>query len=169
MKIRNLERRIVIVAMACLLSLPMVSQVPLFPTPVEVRKAEGYFMVGRNLQIGSNGGYAALLAGKLGEELKEVSADTRASGEVFLELNELAGLPDEGYTMEVTPAKVVLKASSAAGLFYAKETFLQLAETAGGKSDVAGLKMLRGIPGEALCSTKAVISLVRRRSSSILT
>ena len=133
MKIRNLERRIVIVAMACLLSLPMVSQVPLFPTPVEVRKAEGYFMVGRNLQIGSNGGYAALLAGKLGEELKEVSADVRASGEVFLELNELAGLLDEGYTMEVTPAKVVLKASSAAGLFYAKETFLQLAETAGGK------------------------------------
>ena len=129
----HIERRIALVVMACLLSLPGLSQLPLFPTPAEVRMAQGHFTVGRELQVSSNGGYAGKLAGILSEELKAMDGDASSSGQVYLELDERAALPDEGYVLEVTPAKVVLKASSEAGLFYAKETFLQLAEATDGK------------------------------------
>ena len=38
--------------------LPMMAQHPLFPTPAKVQNGKGSFVIGKNLQVQGNGGYA---------------------------------------------------------------------------------------------------------------
>ena len=51
--------------------LPMMAQQPLFPTPAKVQNGKGSFVIGKNLQVQGNGGYADKLAAALPAELKE--------------------------------------------------------------------------------------------------
>lgn len=51
--------------------LPMMAQHPLFPTPAKVQNGKGSFVIGKNLQVQGNGGYADKLAAGLQTELKE--------------------------------------------------------------------------------------------------
>jgi len=45
--------------------LPMMAQHPLFPTPAKVQNGKGSFVIGKNLQVQGNGGYADKLAAGL--------------------------------------------------------------------------------------------------------
>ena len=51
--------------------LPMMAQHPLFPTPAKVQNGKGSFVIGKNLQVQGNGGYADKLAAGLQTELKD--------------------------------------------------------------------------------------------------
>lgn len=51
--------------------LPMMAQHPLFPTPAKVQNGKGSFVIGKNLQVQGNGGYADKFAAGLQTELKE--------------------------------------------------------------------------------------------------
>ena len=50
------------------------------------------------------------------------------SGSVAFKLDPRSGLPEEGYTLEVTPKRVKAVASTPAGLFYARQTLDQLTQ-----------------------------------------
>ena len=107
--------------------LPMMAQHPLFPTPAKVQNGKGSFVIGKNLQVQGNGGYADKLAAGLQTELKEAGLQSSpASGTIRLELTNDCKMADEAYTLVVEPNSILLQASSEAGLFYAKEALLQL-------------------------------------------
>ena len=104
--------------------LPMMAQHPLFPTPAKVQNGKGSFVIGKNLQVQGNGGYADKLAAGLQTELKEAGLQSSpASGTIRLELTNDCKMADEAYTLVVEPNSILLQASSEAGLFYAKQTF----------------------------------------------
>ena len=101
--------------------LPMMAQQPLFPTPAKVQNGKGSFVIGKNLQVQGNGGYADKLAAALPAELKEAGLQSSpASGTIRLELTNDCKMADEAYTLVVEPNSILLQASSEAGLFYAK-------------------------------------------------
>ena len=120
--------------------LPMMAQQPLFPTPAKVQNGEGSFVIGKNLQVQGNGGYADKLAAALPAELKEAGLQSSpASGTIRLELTNDCKMADEAYTLVVEPNSILLQASSEAGLFYAKEALLQLSRF--GKGNVRACKI----------------------------
>lgn len=120
--------------------LPMMAQHPLFPTPAKVQNGKGSFVIGKNLQVQGNGGYADKLAAGLQTELKEAGLQSSpASGTIRLELTNDCKMADEAYTLVVEPNSILLQASSEAGLFYAKEALLQLSRF--GKGNVRACKI----------------------------
>ena len=120
--------------------LPMMAQQPLFPTPAKVQNGKGSFVIGKNLQVQGNGGYADKLAAALPAELKEAGLQSSpASGTIRLELTDDCKMADEAYTLVVEPNSILLQASSEAGLFYAKEALLQLSRF--GKGNVRACKI----------------------------
>ena len=120
--------------------LPMMAQQPLFPTPAKVQNGKGSFVIGKNLQVQGNGGYADKLAAALPAELKEAGLQSSpASGTIRLELTNDCKMADEAYTLVVEPNSILLQASSEAGLFYAKEALLQLSRF--GKGNVRACKI----------------------------
>ena len=93
--------------------LPMMAQQPLFPTPAKVQNGKGSFVIGKNLQVQGNGGYADKLAAALPAELKEAGLQSSpASGTIRLELTNDCKMADEAYTLVVEPNSILLQASS---------------------------------------------------------
>ena len=93
--------------------LPMMAQHPLFPTPAKVQNGKGSFVIGKNLQVQGNGGYADKLAAGLQTELKEAGLQSSpASGTIRLELTNDCKMADEAYTLVVEPNSILLQASS---------------------------------------------------------
>lgn len=125
----------------CLLGivLPILSQVSLFPTPVSARGGKGVFIVGRNIEVLGKDSYSKKLSLSLMDALKSVSIKSTSSGVVCMEIDDMARMPEEGYSLIVSSDNVKLKASSKSGLFYAKEAFLQLARI--GKGTVGSCRI----------------------------
>ena len=88
--------------------LPMMAQQPLFPTPAKVQNGEGSFVIGKNLQVQGNGGYADKLAAALPAELKEAGLQSSpASGTIRLQLTNDCKMADEAYTLVVEPNSIL--------------------------------------------------------------
>lgn len=135
-----MKRLIYLSTLFLLFALPLMAQLPLFPTPVKERMQKGSFTVGQNLRVGGNGGYADRLAKSLPAELKEVGTQSSpASGEIRLVLDQSLGMPAEAYNLTVDSDGIRLESSSESGLFYAKEALLQLARA--GKGQVRACKI----------------------------
>lgn len=144
--------------------LPMMAQHPLFPTPAKVQNGKGSFVIGKNLQVQGNGGYADKLAAGLQTELKEAGLQSSpASGTIRLELTNDCKMADEAYTLVVEPNSILLQASSEAGLFYAKEALLQLSRSAKVTCVPVRYKISPATAGAVSCSTRAATSSVKRR------
>lgn len=98
-----------------------------FPTPAQVRNLKGKYVLGKNIEVTSSGGYADEIASSLKSDLGTLNlSTTRKSGPIRLELDYHSGILPESYQLFVYPDSVVMKASSEAGIFYAKEAFLQV-------------------------------------------
>lgn len=144
--------------------LPMMAQHPLFPTPAKVQNGKGSFVIGKNLQVQGNGGYADKLAAGLQTELKEAGLQSSpASGTIRLELTNDCKMADEAYTLVVEPNSILLQASSEAGLFYAKEALLQLSRFGKGNCVPVRYKISPATAGAVSCSTRAATSSAKRR------
>lgn len=87
----------------------MMAQQPLFPTPAKVQNRKGSFVIGKNLQVQGNGGYADKLAAALPAELKEAGLQSSpAGGTIRLELTNDCKMADEAYTLVVEPNSILL-------------------------------------------------------------
>lgn len=108
-------------------AIPLCSQTPLFPTPAVMKTQKGSFVVGKNIMVMGEGEYASGLATELRAALEVLSTSVSpSSGIIRLVLDKSLGLPAEGYSLSVSPEEIRLQASDEAGLFYARESLIQL-------------------------------------------
>ena len=108
---------------------------PVFPTPASWKAGEGVFTASASVRLESRGKYA----GKIRKEIKTFlhscaalpgfPAKSEAGSTIVFTLDPALELPEEAYTLEVTPRRITLAASSEPGLFYAAQTLKQLIRT----------------------------------------
>ena len=130
----DIKKKLSVIVCLCGFVLPLLAQFSLLPTPAHMQGGKGVFIVGQNVRVCGNGGYADNLSKALADTLNcllDVSAPS--SGMIVLEQDEKAGMPDEAYTLVVTPEQVTLRSSSESGLYYAKEAFVQLVRMGKGR------------------------------------
>ncbi|MEA4840050.1 MAG: family 20 glycosylhydrolase [Bacteroidales bacterium] len=112
------------------------SIVSIIPEPVSVVKKTGDFVLGKKVVVLAPANKEldrtiAFLKQKLSTATgSEVNVKASKSGlkSIRLVLNDKVNpiLGEEGYTLSVTPQKVVIKANKPAGLFYGAQSFIQL-------------------------------------------
>ena len=108
--------------------------ISIIPEPVSLVKNSGQFVLPKNIIIES-GSNAAIkkIADSLSKQLSvptgykvTVSSQVSPANTIRFLLNSVEDkkLGKEGYTLEVSPQNVLIKANQPAGLFYAVQTFL---------------------------------------------
>ncbi len=130
-------KKIFLVSLALLLSVPVSyfsQSFPIIPKPVSIENGEGFFTIDRNTTItfaeGSN--EVIMLAQILAGSIEAVSGIKTAlkSGTVSSNKIEFVFDPgtqeDEGYKIDISPKKIVIKGKTGAGLFYGIQTLIQL-------------------------------------------
>lgn len=108
-------------------------RIKIIPEPVKVTEQSGEFTLDNTtvLSLSDNklketaDWFTTKLKASTGYELKRSNSGRKR---ISLELNAKAdaAIGDEGYTLKVTPAEVILKANTTAGIFYGLQTILQL-------------------------------------------
>lgn len=103
----------------------------IIPTPKEMTEGTGVFKIGTNTLLASNGKEAEKVAKLFAAKLKQASKLILKKGKVgkngtitFAIDKNIKG--KEAYVLDVTPEKVVAKASTETGLYYALQSLLQL-------------------------------------------
>lgn len=131
---------IILSTLFLLLTEPAAAQQPLFPTPAKHQTMEGSFILGENVIIGGNEGYADRLAAELSSELKQFNLHQPSNGgKIELTLESNSNTSSQAYTLVVEPERIRLRAASETGLFYAKEALLQLARF--GKGEIKACRI----------------------------
>lgn len=105
----------------------------LIPEPLELKVTDGHFVLSEATVIVAPEGLRqeaeslrATLAPAIGMDL-EIVGERVAGPQIMLALEKnLSKLGREGYTMEVVPKGVVIKAAAPAGIFYGIQSLLQL-------------------------------------------
>lgn len=107
----------------------------LFPSPVTCQLSEGVFVANSSVKVTTEGRYAKQLKQQVSNLMKQYGMDNRTatSASVCLSVNEKAAYPKDAYLLEVTPTRILLEASTESGLFYAKESLVQLLRYSDGK------------------------------------
>lgn len=135
-----MRKVIYVSALLLLWLLPVVAQQSLFPTPYKQQADKGVFVVGQQVQVQGNGGYADRLAGALPAELKPLADGAKTtSGKIQFTLDKGLGMAPEAYTLRVEADGIYLQASSEAGLYHAKEALVQLVRF--GKGEVKACRI----------------------------
>lgn len=105
---------------------------PVFPTPAAWKAGEGVFTAAVSVRMESRGKYAGRVRKEIKAFLRSCAGrpgfaekGPKENTVVFIH-DPASGLPDEAYTLEVTPRRITLVASSESGLFYAGQTLKQL-------------------------------------------
>jgi alpha-N-acetylglucosaminidase len=112
--------------------------IALVPQPVELRAGPGFFRITPETKVVASGPAVPTakqlidtLAPAMGFRLRLSENEASESAGIALSLNESLRikLGSEGYRLEVAPKRISLRASEAAGLFYAVQTLRQLLPT----------------------------------------
>ncbi len=130
----DMKKKLSVIVCLCGFVLPLLAQFSLLPTPAHMQGGKGVFIVGQNVRVCGNGSYADNLSQALTDTLNHLlDVSAPSSGMIVLVLDEKAGMPDEAYTLVVTPEQVTLRSFSESGLYYAKEAFVQLVRMGKGR------------------------------------
>ncbi|MCX7044261.1 MAG: beta-N-acetylhexosaminidase [Candidatus Sumerlaeota bacterium] len=108
--------------------------VSILPKPLSLTRGQGVFTLSKNTIIvtddtakGTGAHLAAMLRPATGLPLKVKTGQDTARNCIALSVDAaLAKLGDEGYSLEVTPEKVTIRAPKTAGVFYGCQTLRQL-------------------------------------------
>lgn len=132
-------KKILLACWGCLFSLLLFAQpsadIAIIPEPVSIQKQTGSFVLPKTIVVGTSSDKdAKQVAAMLSAQLSAPTDYTVSVGSIKptdaiqLLINTVYNktLGDEGYTLEASNKKVVIKANKAAGLFYGTQTFLQL-------------------------------------------
>lgn len=124
----------------------------IIPEPVEVKQSEGQFTISRATRIYASDKEAEKSAKyfidyfnrHFGYELAMAKKDT---GDDIIVLSheknkEISG----GYTLKVTPEKIVIKGNDGPGVFYGMQTLIQLLPTRGGILPIIGAVEIKDYP-----------------------
>ena len=121
--------------LCCLLFLlpRLYAQIPLFPTPARHSAQKGNFTIHSQTTIEGQGEHTRQLAEALDKELQAIRLPQKENkNAIKFILTPATEQPKDGYRLHVTPESVTLEAASPSGLFYAKESLLQLARAGKG-------------------------------------
>lgn len=122
-----MKKFILVSALLSLWSGQLFAQLSLFPTPTKQIVQRGEFLIGKDIRISGNGGYAGRIAKDAKTTISTLSlADSKSSGQIEFLLKPEEKLPEEGYRLSVTTDKITVLASTEQGLFYGKESLVQL-------------------------------------------
>ena len=108
--------------------------ISIIPEPVSLKAAAGFYKLPTNIVIEARGDKEVdQTASRLANQLalatgRKVSVNNSASASIRLLLNKTSNttIGDEGYTLDVEPTHITIKANKPAGLFYGVQTLLQL-------------------------------------------
>lgn len=115
--------------------------ISIIPQPVSVSLQKSYFLLKPQTAIISADKYAADVADFLSNLLHQIygyslknesrhlltsSISTKADIELRINKKPDASIGDEGYTLKITPQKIILSANKPQGLFYGMQTLIQL-------------------------------------------
>lgn len=119
----------VLILCCLLLIIPRLwAQFPLFPTPAKHSVQKGSFTIHSQTTVEGQDEHARKLAAILDKELQPIRCSQKESkNTIKLILNPAQNQAKDGYRLYITPEVVTLEASSPFGLFYAKESLMQLA------------------------------------------
>lgn len=120
----------------CLCAHPLKAQ-SVIPVPLKMEQGTGSFLLSENTKLYTNlqGEEAVLLDDYLNTLPTHFQKGKKKDKKNILSLllvAENAQLPSqESYTLSVTPERIIIQATSGAGLFYGLQTLLQLTQSAG--------------------------------------
>ena len=114
----------------------LASDVSLIPRPASLALGEGSFAFEDGLSIAaqstdqtSTANYLIdVIGGKTG-----TTPELRQGGDAAIVFEQVEGMQAEGYELDITPEKVVIKAGDASGYFYAVQSIFQLLEKEDGE------------------------------------
>lgn len=107
-------------------------ELPIIPQPKEVKVYEGSFVLNAMTQLIFKTEEQEKAAVLFNNELKYLvgwscATGKETTGKNTIELSQVDSLANEAYLLDISEAKIAIKASTAAGYFYAFQTILQLA------------------------------------------
>lgn len=133
-----MKKNLFLIALLFSMSKVVAQDIHIIPQPVEMQRQAGVFTLKSDMAIGTNTNsaenqrVAKLFAEKVATATGfKLSASTNKSANqsaVNFSINATPNptIGNEGYTLEVTPQKVILTANTEGGLFYGVQTLLQL-------------------------------------------
>ncbi|CAN5626154.1 family 20 glycosylhydrolase [soil metagenome] len=116
-------------------SVLMAQDVSIIPVPAQMQRGSGYFPLNSSTRVivPSSQGDAYKVGLYLIDKIKpatgynlKIEENGQAGIQLILNSKADARIGNEGYTLEVTPGNVFIKANAPAGLFYGVQTLLQL-------------------------------------------
>ncbi len=127
----NIKSVIAALSLGIMLSFTAGASSPVIPKPVKAESTTGTFNLDRPLKMAYPDADSLHAVVKTGGTIldKATYVASPAQADVVMELN--SAIPAEGYNLDVTPDKIKIEASTAAGFFYALQTLRQLAGAEG--------------------------------------
>ena len=124
------------------------------PTPVSLVQNEGTFKLNKNTKFLAFTPEAKIIAEYFAAQINlatgysTVLSDQTAADGISLVIDESLEVNEEGYTLDVIPNAVTIKAKTPQGLFYGMQTFMQLLP-----AEIQSQEVVNGIAWDAPCVT----------------